>query len=62
MLSQAPKDKGCPHTIVITLSGLRAADITRSLREFQNKESAVAKLFAKHIKLKEAQEYVNNTR
>lgn len=28
--------------------------IARSLRKFQTKESTVAKLFAKHIKLKEA--------
>jgi len=34
----------------------------RSLRKFQTKECAVAKLFAKHIKLAEAIEMCKNTR
>ncbi|KAK2743402.1 hypothetical protein FQN57_004867 [Myotisia sp. PD_48] len=61
-LSQASEINGDPHTLVITLAGLRAAEITRALRQFQNQECAVAKLFAKHIKLKEAQESVEKTR
>ncbi|KKZ64544.1 hypothetical protein EMCG_01423 [[Emmonsia] crescens] len=61
-LSTAPEETGSPHTIVITLAGLRAADITRALRQFQSKDCAVAKLFAKHIKLAEAKEFVKNTR
>ncbi|KAL2364204.1 hypothetical protein RJZ56_002874 [Blastomyces dermatitidis] len=61
-LSTAPEEKGSPHTIVITLAGLRAADITRALRQFQNKDCTVAKLFAKHIKLAEAKEFVKKTR
>ncbi|KZZ86663.1 hypothetical protein AAP_06325 [Ascosphaera apis ARSEF 7405] len=61
-LSVAPEQKGCPHTLVITAAGLRAADLTRSLRAFQNKECAVAKLFAKHIKFEEAKTTVQNTR
>lgn len=55
-------DKGAPHTLVITGAGLRAATVTRALRVFQNKDSAVAKLFAKHIKLDEARAYVARTR
>ncbi|EEH23546.2 hypothetical protein PABG_05757 [Paracoccidioides brasiliensis Pb03] len=61
-LSTAPADMGSPHTIVITLAGLRAADITRALRQFQTKDCAVAKLFAKHIKLNEAKEFVKKKR
>ncbi|KAK2808161.1 hypothetical protein FQN50_004902 [Emmonsiellopsis sp. PD_5] len=61
-LSTAPEAKGSPHTIVITLAGLRAADITRVLRPYQKDNCAVAKLFAKHIKLKEAKEMVERTR
>ncbi|KAI5300084.1 ribosomal protein S15 [Ascosphaera pollenicola] len=61
-LSIAPEQKGSPHTLVITAAGLRAADLTRSLRAFQNKECAVAKLFAKHIKFEEAKTFVPNTR
>ena len=55
----ATSENGSPHTIVIAASGIRAADLTRSLREFQSKEKnggKVAKLFAKHIKLREAVE------
>ncbi|KMQ47898.1 hypothetical protein HL42_1398 [Trichophyton rubrum] len=61
-LSKASEVKGSPHTLVVTLAGLRAAEITRALRQFQNQDCAVAKLFAKHIKLKEAQETVEKTR
>jgi protein CMS1 len=61
-LSDAPAEKGSPHTLVIAGAGLRAADLTRSLRKFQTKEALVAKLFAKHIKLKEAVETVKKAR
>ncbi|WPH01617.1 Protein CMS1 [Acrodontium crateriforme] len=61
-LEVAPDEKGSPHTLVIAGAGLRAADLTRSLRQFQTKEGMVAKLFAKHIKLKEAIETVEKTR
>ncbi|KAF3482328.1 uncharacterized protein GIQ15_05087 [Arthroderma uncinatum] len=61
-LSKASEAKGSPHTLVVTLAGLRAAEISRTLRQFQNQDCAVAKLFAKHIKLKEAQETVEKTR
>lgn len=61
-LSDAPQEKGSPHTLVVAGAGLRAADLTRALRKFQTKESMVAKLFAKHIKLKEAIDTVKKTR
>lgn len=62
-LSDAPnKNPGTPHTLVVAGAGLRAADLTRALRKFQTKESMVAKLFAKHIKMKEAIETVKKTR
>lgn len=61
-LSNAFEEKGRPHTLVVAGAGLRAADLTRALRGFQTKESMVAKLFAKHIKLKEAVEMAKNTR
>lgn len=61
-LSNAFEEKGRPHTLVIAGAGLRAADMTRALRDFQSKESMVAKLFAKHIKLKEAEEMARKTR
>ncbi|KAJ5726388.1 Protein CMS1 [Penicillium malachiteum] len=57
-LSKSSEQKGTPHTLVITAAGLRAADIVRSLRPFQKKESIVGKLFAKHIKLDEAKQFL----
>lgn len=47
---------------MIAAAGLRAADLTRGLRKYQTKDSAVAKLFAKHIKLNEALESTKKTR
>jgi protein CMS1 len=62
-LEDAVKDHGCPHTIVIAAAGIRAADLTRALRSFQSKTGGkVAKLFAKHIKLKESVEECKKTR
>lgn len=61
-LSDAPEGKGNPHTLVVAASGQRAADLTRALRRFQTKECMVAKLFAKHTKLKEAVDTVKKTR
>ncbi|KAI9813507.1 MAG: hypothetical protein M1832_006305 [Thelocarpon impressellum] len=61
-LASAPKAKGSPHTLVITDAGLRAANLTRALRKFQTKDATVAKLFAKHIKLKDAVDFVKETR
>ncbi|CAD6592940.1 MAG: hypothetical protein ASARMPRED_006854 [Alectoria sarmentosa] len=61
-LPSASRQPGNPHTLVITSAGLRAANITRALRIFQTKDAMVAKLFAKHIKLREAIGYVKRTR
>ena len=61
-LSSSYSEPSCPHTVIMAASGLRAADVTRSLREFQSKDAAVAKLFAKHIKITQAIEYVKRTR
>ncbi|EDU50294.1 hypothetical protein L13192_08142 [Pyrenophora tritici-repentis] len=51
----APKPHGAPHTIVVTVSGIRAADVCRSLKSGLPKQGVkapnVAKLFAKHLKL-----------
>ncbi|KAF8423340.1 U3-containing 90S pre-ribosomal complex subunit-domain containing protein [Tirmania nivea] len=61
-LKKASPSNGTPHTLIITAAALRAADITRAVRKFQSKENAVAKLFAKHIKLKDSIEYCQKTR
>ncbi|RAL06415.1 uncharacterized protein BO80DRAFT_371244 [Aspergillus ibericus CBS 121593] len=61
-LAKASEEKGTPHTLVVSGSGLRAADVVRALRSFQNKESIVGKLFAKHIKLEEAKQFLERAR
>ena len=61
-LSDAPQEYGHPHTLVVAGAGIRAVDLIRAVRKFQTKEALVAKLFAKHIKLKEAIEIVQKAR
>ncbi|KAK4555232.1 Protein cms1 [Recurvomyces mirabilis] len=61
-LSEASEEKSSPHTLVVAGAGLRAADLTRALRRFQTKDCMVTKLFAKHIKMKEAIEMVQKSR
>ena len=39
-----------------------ANPVRRALRSFQNKESIVGKLFAKHIKLEEAKQFLERAR
>ncbi|ODM18424.1 hypothetical protein SI65_06295 [Aspergillus cristatus] len=61
-LSKASEEKGTPHTLVVSGAALRAADVVRALRPLQNKESTVGKLFAKHIKLEEAKQFLQRAR
>ncbi|SPN99779.1 uncharacterized protein DNG_02632 [Cephalotrichum gorgonifer] len=61
-LSEAPKDVGAPHTLIVTGAGLRAADIVRAVRKFQTKQNTVAKLFAKHMKVEEQVNLLRKTR
>ncbi|GLI77157.1 protein cms1 [Penicillium ochrochloron] len=61
-LSKASEKKGTPHTLVISAAALRAADVVRALRAFQTKEAIVGKLFAKHIKLEEAKQFLERAR
>ncbi|CCJ30865.1 unnamed protein product [Pneumocystis jirovecii] len=57
-----PSAFGSPHTIIFAMAALRVANITRSLRCYKTKEGDVAKLFAKHIKLKDHISYLSRTR
>ncbi|EAW21923.1 uncharacterized protein NFIA_070940 [Aspergillus fischeri NRRL 181] len=61
-LSKASQQKGTPHTLVVCPAALRAADVVRALRAFQSKDSTVGKLFAKHIKLEEAKQFLQRAR
>ncbi|RYO79981.1 hypothetical protein DL762_007884 [Monosporascus cannonballus] len=61
-LREAPKKNGSPHTIIVTGAGLRAADLVRSVRKYQKKGNAIAKLFAKHIKIEESVQFLQSHR
>ncbi|OQE78473.1 hypothetical protein PENNAL_c0056G10727 [Penicillium nalgiovense] len=61
-LSKSSEKNGTPHTLVVSGAALRAADVVRALRSFQTKESIVGKLFAKHIKLEEAKQFLQRAR
>jgi protein CMS1 len=61
-LNKASETPGAPHTLIVTAAALRATDLARAVKKFQTKECMVAKLFAKHIKLKESVELCNNTK
>ncbi|KAK6353408.1 hypothetical protein TWF696_005374 [Orbilia brochopaga] len=61
-LKSSPKAPGSPHTLVIAPAALRAADLVRTLRKYQTPDAAVAKFFAKHVKLSEAAAYATKTR
>ncbi|PKX91649.1 uncharacterized protein P174DRAFT_443630 [Aspergillus novofumigatus IBT 16806] len=61
-LAKASEQKGTPHTLVVCPAALRAADVVRALRTFQTKDSTVGKLFAKHIKLEEAKQFLQRAR
>ncbi|KAM0381733.1 hypothetical protein ACHAPY_004894 [Fusarium culmorum] len=78
LLYKSAKKKGSPHTLIVTGAGLRAADIVRyvdahalevkpltfdrSMRKFQNKDNAIAKLFAKHFKIEEQVKFLGEHR
>ena len=53
--------EGCPSTVVISPSGIRVADVVRELRDFNTPSTKVAKLIAKHQKLKDNIEYLSKT-
>lgn len=61
-LSESSEEKGTPHTLVISPAALRAAEVVRALRAFQHKDSIIGKLFAKHIKLEEAKQFLERAR
>ncbi|KAJ9649960.1 Protein cms1 [Neophaeococcomyces mojaviensis] len=51
-----------PHTLIISPSAIRTQDVLREIRKYGSEESKVAKLFGKHIKLKDSVEYVKKTK
>ncbi|KIY00072.1 uncharacterized protein Z520_03757 [Fonsecaea multimorphosa CBS 102226] len=51
-----------PHTIVITISGMRIADLMRELRVFKSKDSKVGKFMPKHMKLEMNVEFLQSNK
>jgi protein CMS1 len=62
ILSSSRSKTATPHTLVIASSGIRVADLARALRSLNSDETKVAKLIAKHMKLKENVEYLAKTK
>ncbi|KAF2741578.1 hypothetical protein EJ04DRAFT_423078 [Polyplosphaeria fusca] len=62
MKQTSSKSTGAPHTIVVTASGIRAADAFRALKTGLSNQGVknpnVAKLFAKHMKIAEQVEHL----
>lgn len=61
-LSTCSAGTASPHTLVLAASGIRVADLVRELRVYNTEQSKVAKMIAKHMKLKENIEYLAKTR
>ncbi|QRV86722.1 U3 containing 90S pre-ribosomal complex subunit [Ceratobasidium sp. AG-Ba] len=62
-IAQRPKHHGAPTAIVIAGAALRVADLTRALRPLKGESGGdIAKLFAKHFKLKDHMAYLAKTR
>lgn len=55
----AKRKSGRPVVIIVTSSGIRAAEITRSLEEYRE-GCTIAKLFAKHFKIEEQAQFLKN--
>ncbi|KAL0085673.1 U3-containing 90S pre-ribosomal complex subunit-domain containing protein [Phycomyces blakesleeanus] len=51
-LSKKPTELASPVALVLTHSAVRAVDLVRALKEF-NETAKIAKLFAKHLKVEE---------
>ncbi|CAK9785477.1 hypothetical protein CC85DRAFT_286645 [Cutaneotrichosporon oleaginosum] len=62
-LKDAPKKPkpGCPRVLILSLSGIRCADVVRAVRSVP-RPGEVAKLFAKHFKLADQIKYLAKTR
>ncbi|XP_050392943.1 uncharacterized protein C3orf26 homolog [Patella vulgata] len=58
-LLQITSKPGSPLIIVLTASAIRAVDLNRELNEFKTKKCKTAKLFGKHLKASEQQQYLS---
>ena len=55
-------ENGSPHTAIVVASGMRVADLYRSLLVFNNQNSKVGKIIAKHMKLSGTVNYLKGTK
>lgn len=64
VLKDAPKKPaaGTPRAIIVSLSGIRCADVVRVVRHIPRPGGEVAKLFAKHFKLADQAKYLSHSR
>ncbi|WOO81616.1 Protein CMS1 [Vanrija pseudolonga] len=64
LLKDAPKKPapGTPRALIVSLSGIRCADVVRAVRDVKRPGGEVAKLFAKHFKLVDQVKYLAKTR
>ncbi|KAL1410750.1 Protein cms1 [Vanrija albida] len=64
LLKDAPKKPapGTPRALIVSLSGIRCADVVRAVRDVKRPGGEVAKLFAKHFKLVDQVKYLARTR
>ncbi|KAF8610705.1 hypothetical protein BDV93DRAFT_517792 [Ceratobasidium sp. AG-I] len=62
-IAQRPKHHAAPTAIVLAGAALRVADLTRAIRPLKGESGGeIAKLFAKHFKLKDHVAYLAKTR
>jgi len=60
-LKACAQETGRPHTILLTSSAIRAQALLQQVRPYGSKDNKIAKLFAKHMKLKDHIKYVEKT-
>jgi protein CMS1 len=64
VLKDAPKKphSGTPRALILSLSGIRCADIVRAVRHVNRPGGEIAKLFAKHFKVADQVKYLSHSR
>ncbi|GFN75457.1 protein cmss1 [Plakobranchus ocellatus] len=55
------KKTGSPCILIVTSSAIRAVELNRLIKDFLDGKCKVAKLFAKHMKVKEQKKYLSQT-
>ena len=61
-LKKTVEAEGSPHTLLITGAAIRAQALLAEVRKYGTESNKIAKLFAKHMKLKDHVAYVEKTK